>query len=73
MRVGVCVGVGRRVRVGVGVYVWVGVLVGVGEGTGVGGSPSTMKRPEIFQINPTNICTSYSPGDHTSALGSQSV
>lgn len=35
---------------------------GVREGVGVGGSPVIAKRPDIFQVVPRKICTSYSPG-----------
>jgi len=84
-KVGVVVRVGVAVRVGVGVRVgvWVGdavgigVLVGVREAVGLGGwvgaSPSTKKRPDIFHAVPIKIRTSYSPGSHSQAGGSQSV
>jgi hypothetical protein len=79
VRVGVAVRVGVVVRVGVGVgdavgiEVLVGVREAVGLGGGVGASPSTMKRPEIFHAVPIKIRTSYSPGSHSQAGGSQSV
>ena len=68
---GVCVG--RGVRVGVAVRVGVGVSVGVFVGIAVGGTPSTSKKPETFQFNPVNICTSYVPGSQSCGSGSQSV
>jgi hypothetical protein len=48
------------VGAGVAVIVWVGVelAVGVFEGWAVGASPSTLKTPDTFQINPLNIWTS---------------
>ena len=73
VRVGVGVRDGVGVRVAVGVGVVVEVRVCVGDGGGVGASPSTKNRPEIFQTEPTNICTSYSPGSHSQGAGSQSV
>lgn len=84
-KVAVRVTVDVLVRVAVGVLVRVGVLVlvGIGEdvdvrlgdglGGGVGASPSTIKRPEMFQTFPTKICTSYSPGSHCQGSGFQSV
>lgn len=70
---------GRGVRDGVGVAVSVGVgmgvlvSVGVMVGSAVGGSPSTVNRPETFQVRPVKICTSYSPTAHAEGSGSQSV
>ena len=73
----VCVTVGVRVIVGVRVMVGVRVIVAVGEGVAeggvvgvaVGGSPETVNRPETpVHSNPTNNCTSYSPGCHISGL-----
>jgi hypothetical protein len=78
VRVGVAVRVGVGVRVGVevGEAVGIGVLVGVREGVGLGGgvgaSPSTVKRPEMFQVVPTKMRTSYSPGCHSHGWASQS-
>lgn len=61
------------VRVGVGVFVTDGVNVGVGVGRGVGAFPVIVNLPEIFQNIPLNICTSYSPGNHSDGSGLQSV
>ena len=58
---GTRVSVGCLVRVGASVLVLVRVGEGVMLGTAVGGAPSTVKRPEVFQEEPMNICTSYSP------------
>jgi len=74
-------GVGLRVGEGVGegsvgdgpaVGLGMGVRVEVGVTVGVGGSPVMMKRPDIFQLAPVKICTSYSPGNQppTGALHS---
>ena len=71
--VGWCVSEGRRVKVGARVPVPVGVKEGVALGTGVGGWPSTVKRPEVFQLNPIKICTSYSPTSQRQGSGFQSV
>ena len=64
---------GRMVRVGASVLVVVRVGVGVRLGTAVGGCPSTVKRPDVFQNNPTKIWTSYSPCCHINGSGFQSV
>lgn len=73
VRVGLGVKVGRGVRVSVAVRVGVGVRVGVLEGAGVAASPSRVKLPDRFHSIPTKSCTSYSPGIHSWAGGSQSV
>ncbi len=69
------VGVLLEVEVGVGVLVGLGVgdKVGVRVGTTVGAAPRTMKRPITFQSSPTNIRTSYSPGNQSEGGGFQSV
>lgn len=75
VRVGVGVIVGGLVGVGVAVIVQVavGVRDAVAVGGGVGGDPVTTKLPELFHSMPTNTCTSYSPGSHTSGEGLHSV
>lgn len=85
VRVGSGVLVRSKVADGSGVLVMVSVLVGEGVKVGVkvrvgeavnvavGGSPETVKRPDRCQVSPINNRTSYSPGSHSSASGSQSV
>jgi hypothetical protein len=70
---GVAVWLGMRVSDGLGVGVLVRVGEGVRLGTAVGGEPSTVKRPEVFQLLPTKTCTSYSPASHRYGSGFQSV
>jgi len=62
--VGVGVRVGDRVGVGVGVAVKVGLRVGVE--VEVAGKPTTSNEPLVLKVVPTNICTSYFPGNHSS-------
>ncbi len=73
----VLVGIGVAVALGdgVGVILRVGVMVRVAVrvGAGGGGSPTIVNRPELFQVNPTKIWTSYSPDSHWPVDGSHVV
>lgn len=64
VRVGTGVAVARGDGVGVMLGVEVIVRVAVFVGAAGGGSPTIVNRPELFQVNPTNIWASYSPGSH---------
>jgi len=79
VRVGVMVGVNVGVVVGTGVLVGDGVTVGTGVlvmvcvAVGLRASPVMVNLPEVFQVVPTKMRTSYSPGCQSADDGLQPV
>jgi len=71
VRVKVGVIVGNGVLVGDGVTVGTGVLVRVCVDVGLMASPVIVNLPEVFQVVPTKIRTSYSPGCQSADDGLQ--
>lgn len=73
VRVNVGVIVGTGVLVGEGVTVGTGVLVRVCVAVGLMASPVMVNLPEVFQVVPTKMRTSYSPGCQSADDGLQPV